>query len=412
MNYSEEYQQLKELYTTDADEIFIPDSPVRILNFEFQSRPEMLSGLPGYKEDRTISENLQFRYPVFVPDGKNRSRKAIVFLHGLNERNWYKHLAGAKRLSEKTGKAVIMFPLSFHINRGMQEWTNTRKMAQVLETRKQKFPGVRESSIVNLALSERLTQYPQRFFTSGMQSAMDLVALLTQIRKGVHPLFEVHSGIDIFAYSISCMLLQTLMISDESEVLRGCKIVFFAGGSIFSHLQGVSKFIMDSVAFDTIQEFYAGLFKKEAGFSRNKELQYCMMEHNFGKAFGSVLSPKIRKKERENGMAAFSSSLMVIALRDDKIIPLEGIKLAMGEKFCRSEQFSVVHFPYPYIHENPFPVLYRKIEEQVEQSFRLVYDQAIQFFTGNRPDKRKATAFSFSGSCDRHSAGWIGRKAV
>jgi hypothetical protein len=385
MKYTEQYQQLKDLYRPDADEISIPGSPVRILNFEFQSMPEMPSGLMGYNEDRSITENIQFRYPVFVTDGKISSRKAIVFLHGLNERNWHKHLNGAKRLSEKTGKAVIMFPLSFHINRGMPEWSDSRKMARLLETRKKKYPGVRESSIANLALSERLTQYPQRFFTSGMQSAMDLVTLLKQIRRGDHPLFEAHTEIDIFAYSISCMLLQTLMISDENEVLRGCRIVFFVGGSLFSHLQGVSKFIMDSVAFETIRKFYTGLAEKETGFSGDRELQYCMMEHNFGKAFRAVLSPDILKNKRENKLAAFNSSLMVIAMRDDRIIPVEGIKLAMGEKFCRSGQFSVVHFPYPYIHENPFPVLYRKIEEQVEQSFRMVYDRAIQFYADKKP---------------------------
>jgi hypothetical protein len=303
----------------------------------------------------------------------------------LNERNWDKHLAGAKRLSEKTGRAVIMFPLSFHINRGLPEWSDTRKMAALVAIRKQKFPGVRESSIVNLALSERLTQYPQRFFTSGMQSAMDLLTLLKQIRKGDHPLFEAHTEIDIFAYSISCMLLQTLMISNENEVLRECKIVFFAGGSLFSHLQGVSKFIMDNVAFERIQGFYRSLADGVTGFPGDEELQYGLMEHNFGKAFRSVLTPEIRKSDREKRLAGFSSSLMVIALRDDRIIPVEGIRLALGEKFCRSGQFGIVHFPYPYIHENPFPVLYRRIEEQVEQSFRMVYDRAIQFFTEKKP---------------------------
>jgi hypothetical protein len=385
MTYSEQYQQLKDLYKPDADEISIPGSPVRILNFEFGSRPIMTNPLIGYNEDRTISENYRFRYPVFIPDGNASSRKAIVFLHGLNERNWQKHLAGAKRLSEKTGRAVLMFPLSFHINRGMPEWSDTRKMAGLVEIRKRKFQGVRESSIVNLALSERLTQYPQRFFTSGMQSAMDLVTLLKQIRKGDHPLFEAHTQIDIFAYSISCMLLQTLMISDENEVLRDCKIVFFAGGSIFSHLQGVSKFIMDSVAFDRIREFYKSLAEDETGFSGDKELQYYMMENSFGKAFRSVLSPEIRKSERETKIAGFSSNLMVIALRDDRIIPVEGIQLALGEKFSHSRQFSIVHFPYPYIHENPFPVLYRKIEGQVEQSFRMVFDRAIHFYTEKKP---------------------------
>jgi len=198
--------------------------------------------------------------------------------------------------------------------------------------------------------------------------------------------FEIYHG----PYSISCMLLQTLMISDESEALRGCKIVFFAGGSIFSHLQGVSKFIMDSVAFNSIRQFYAGLVKNDNGLPDDKVLQTCMMEHDFGNAFRAVLSPERGKTQREKKLAAFHSSLMVIALRDDRIIPLEGIKLAMGEKFCRSGHFSVVHFPHPYIHENPFPVLYRKIEEQVELSFRMVYDRAIQFFTEKKKGDRLA----------------------
>ena len=80
-------------------------------------------------------------------------------------------------------------------------------------------------------------------------------------------------------------------------------------------------------------------------------------------------------------MAAFHENLLVIALRDDRIIPAEGIGLATGEKFLRSKRFKMLHFPYAYAHENPFPVLYRKIEEQVEQAFRRVYDLAAQFFT-------------------------------
>jgi hypothetical protein len=386
MNYTEQYQQLKDLYNTDTDEILIPESTVRILNFLFQSRPEMPSFLTKYDEDRAISENYRFRYPVFMPVGQSVSRSVICYLHGLNERNWHKHLAGAKRLSEKTGKAVLMFPLSFHINRGLPDWSDSRKMAGLLEVRKQKYPWVREASILNLALSERLTQYPQRFFSSGMQSALDLMTLLRQIRKGEHPLFEAGTGIDIFAYSISCMLLQTLMISDENDVLRDCRIVFFAGGSLFSHLQGVSRFIMDSVAFNAIQKFYTRLTRISTGLSGDRELQYFLKEHNLGRAFRSVLSPEMERREREKRFSGYGPDLMVIALRDDRIIPLEGIKLAMGERFCRSGQLCMAHFPYPYTHENPFPVLYRKIEKQVEQSFRSVYDRAVQFFTEKKPE--------------------------
>jgi hypothetical protein len=62
MTYSEQYQQLKNLYRPDVDEIFIPGSPGRILNFEFRSKPEKIASLMGCSEDITIKENYRFRY--------------------------------------------------------------------------------------------------------------------------------------------------------------------------------------------------------------------------------------------------------------------------------------------------------------------------------------------------------------
>ncbi len=36
-------------------------------------------------------------------------------------------------LAEKTGNPVILFPLSYHINRGLPEWTDIHRMAGPLE---------------------------------------------------------------------------------------------------------------------------------------------------------------------------------------------------------------------------------------------------------------------------------------
>ena len=102
-------------------------------------------------------------------------------------------------LCEKTGQAVILFPLSFHINRGLPEWSDKKKMAGLVESRRKQYPGLKESSIVNLALSERLTHYPERFFFPGLQSTMDLIRLIKQIQQGEHSLFQKNTRLNLFA---------------------------------------------------------------------------------------------------------------------------------------------------------------------------------------------------------------------
>ncbi|MFO7369865.1 MAG: DUF6051 family protein [Bacteroidales bacterium] len=379
MNFIENYQQLKGIFNLNQDEIKIPESELRIINQEFHSSAIVPAAITGHVEDLQIKENVHFRYPVIMPDGKKKAARVIILLHGLNERSWHKHLTGARMLSERTGRAVLMFPLSYHINRGLPEWTDNRKMAGLLEARKRNFSHIQEASVVNLALSERLTEYPQRFYFSGLQSIKDLISLLRQIKKGDHPLFENGTSTDIFAYSISCMLVQALMISNPEGILDKSKIVFFAGGSLFSGMKGVSKYIMDSLAFKTILRFYTDAVTKKSGFLN--QLQSGGIERSFGDAFRSLIIPGLYAREREKAMAGFSKNLMVIAMQNDRIMPVEGIREATGEHFFRSGQFKLVHFPYDYTHENPFPVLYNKINQQVENAFMSVYKPALEFYS-------------------------------
>jgi hypothetical protein len=52
----------------------------------------------------------------------------------------------------------------------------------------------------------------------------------------------------------------------------------------------------------------------------------------------------------------------------------------MGEKFINTDKFKILHFPYEYTHENPFPVLYLKNDELVEKAFLSVFNQTLHFF--------------------------------
>ncbi len=376
MKFLEQYQQLKDIFDLNKDEISIPGSTLKIRNLEFTSHIHLPSSLAGQSTDSHISENMKFRYPVMLPGDQKQSGKAIILLHGLNERTWHKHLTGARFLVEKTGVPVIMFPLSFHINRGLPEWNDLRKMSGPLADRRQRYPGIKEASPVNVALSERLTEIPERFFISGLQSALELVSLIDDIRDGKHPFFEKNTKTDLFAYSISCMLLQSLMISNPGT-LRNSRIVLFAGGSLFGYMQGISKFIMDSVAFETIRPYYMQMIARKNTFLN--ELRPWIMEHKFGDAFRSLIIPGESLNKRKEALKNFGKRLMVIALRDDRIMPLEGIRQAVGEQFSKSENFKILHFPYQYTHENPFPVLYRGIDNLVESAFQSVFEPTMEF---------------------------------
>ncbi len=383
MEYFECYQKLKDIFNLSDDVIHIPESDMIIRNFDFISegiKEELWP--PEAIEKNLITENFKFRYPVLIPHPESLHRKAIFYLHGLNERNWLKHLPGAMLLAEKTGNPVILFPLSYHINRGLPEWTDTRRMAEPLEMRRQTYAQLQLASVINLSLSERLTESPLRFFTSGYQSARDLLKLKKQIYEGSHPLFEKGTGTDIFAYSISCMMMQVLMLSDPEDFLPDTKIAFFAGGSLFSHMNGVSKYIMDNVAFAGIWKYYREILSK-AGNS--VDLKSWFEKNRFGRAFTWMLGYGRYDNEREKSFQSYHSNLFILALKNDSVIPLIGIRQAFGRKFSRSGRIRVVDFPYPYIHENPFPVLNRKIDHEVDQAFRSVFVPVAEFFNNIKP---------------------------
>jgi hypothetical protein len=46
--------------------------------------------------DSEINENREFRYPVFLPEGYKQTNRAIILLHGLNEKSWDKYLPWAR----------------------------------------------------------------------------------------------------------------------------------------------------------------------------------------------------------------------------------------------------------------------------------------------------------------------------
>ena len=164
MEYTRIFNELRLLYSPRESEISIPGSDIKIFNTEFSS--DIPSDDFLNVNDSLIPENYHFSYPVFAP-GNRSSEKVILLLHGLNERSWVKYLAWAYWLARNTDSYVVLFPISFHINRSPESWSDPRKMLNLMKLRKSTLGEIRMSSFANAALSNRLSEDPMRFFNSG-----------------------------------------------------------------------------------------------------------------------------------------------------------------------------------------------------------------------------------------------------
>jgi hypothetical protein len=375
MEYTKDFNELKSVFNPEAPEIKIPGSSVRIVSEKFISDIDPKDFLK--RDDSSISENISFSYPVFIPEDKS-NRKVILLLHGLNERSWVKYLVWAYWLSQLTGSYVVLFPISFHINRSPSSWINPRMMQQFVKERSKDSGEIMMSTFANVALSSRLTEEPMRFFNSGYQTAFDIVKLMNQIRSGNHNLIPKGSRVNIFAYSIGAFLSQILMMGNPDNVFTDSKLFMFCGGSVFSNMQGTSKLIMDSKAYNKIYSFYLNDFEKE--ITRKNLFSEFFRSSQIGMAFRSMIDIGRFRSFRESILIKLRDQVCSIALKKDTVIPANGIVNTMisstGNKIAPVE---VWDFPYPYSHENPFPIFNNESSAEVDRSFERLITKAGLF---------------------------------
>ena len=371
MNYPTRYTELNSLFILGKD-ICLPDSNIDIRFFPFESsvvnRDDAEWSINS--EDREISENLSFEYPVFMPRDKGKKDSAILLLHGLNERNWNKYLTWAEYLCSKTGKPVILFPIAFHMNRSPQAWTNPRCMQHALTSRRKLYGEDRSLSFANIALSERISKNPLLFYSSGRQTVFDLEQLYREIKQGIHPLFSSGARIDIFGYSIGAFLSQIVLMSNPSGLFSDTRLFMFCGGGIFSSMYGVSRSIMDRAAFDHLYQYYLNDFGLTQKLKPDKVFD----------AFYSMISPDRNRSEREAFFAQMGNRLCGIALEQDLVMPYVGLQQALGTD-CSNEKINLQDFPFSYTHENPFPIGAHTNQIAVNDEFNNVFSQAAGFLT-------------------------------
>ncbi len=376
MSYTDDSIMLKSLFEKGTDEMNIGDSGITVFNMRFSSSVAMAQLMN--KDDLSIPENLSFSYPLFAPADRT-SHRVILLLHGLNERSWTKYLAWAYDLARNCGSYVILFPISFHINRSPSVWKDPRAMSEAAKARQVVVERNLLSSFANAALSSRLHDDPLRFFISGYQTADDLIRLLSGIRDGEHPIIPGNASVDIFAYSIGAFLAEIMMMGNPGGLFDTSRLFIFCGGSVFANMNGRSKLIMDSAAFDRVYAYYMDDFENEV--KKRSLLSSLLSSGMLAMSFRSMIDQARFRLFREKRLRMLDGRIRSVSLAGDRIIPADGIISTLGPLFPGKKGIvDIIDFPYPYTHENPFPLFDKKQSPPVDDSFKRIFSAAASFF--------------------------------
>jgi hypothetical protein len=95
-------------------------------------------------------------------------------------------------------------------------------------------------------------------------------------------------------------------------------------------------------------------------------------------AFRSMIDHNRFKTFRENLLRKLKDQIQCLALNMDSVIPASGI-VETFSPLHKKNIVKVCDFPYPYSHENPFPVLISGKSDEVDRSFDLVFTRAEHF---------------------------------
>jgi len=373
---NEEKIDLKEVGASIYNCPFISTSIEEGVNPSYQNdikQTELESEIFFSAEDSKIEENNKFNYIIVKGDLSTKSKGAILLFHGLNERLWQKYLPWALTLNKLTGKAIILFPIAFHMNRAPSAWSNPRVMNKIASGRTNQITGINYSTFANAALSTRLHHNPSRFFTSGFQTFYDVTKLVGQIRNGNHKLISDDAKIDFFGYSIGALLAEVLLMANPKNYFDRTKLFLFCGGPTFDKMFPIAKAIMDSEAYNTTKGFFK-LFEdylRSGKFDRSSlpEIKY----------FKSLLTHSGLKSIRENRFMELKNKIFSVSLIKDKVIPPASVISTLnGAEKNIPIKTMISDFPFNYSHEAPFPTD-EKQREIVNINFENIFGLASAY---------------------------------
>lgn len=381
MNYTQTYLKFKDWFKSSETK-YDKELNIEITfeNYKSKSYCTSNSGLfqqydifNGYNS--LSAKNLNFSFPVITRKNNGSPKGVIILLHGLNERSWEKYIPWGIALAKATDKQVILFPISYHMNRSPEAWGDPRQMQAYVNARKNNIPKATNISVANIAMSERLTLNPEQFFLSGYQSVSELIQLTDLIRQGQLKSIHKNSKIDFFGYSIGAFLSELLAISNPEGRYANSRFFLFCGGATLDKFNANSKYIMDSIAFERIKQFYG----KEYKFELNKKSLFSelMQSTYLGKTFEKLLNSRKIRKLTNNQKQILKNQITVVTLKQDKVITFSSIR-----KTLPYLHVELLDFDYKYTHEMPFPIFEPENQENVNIAFNTVFQKASEVLAG------------------------------
>lgn len=385
MGYTETEKELAFHFRGGMTEGDIPGTGVTLTVQRFRSAVDSSVSegkeVPGlfralFRSKEIEESNREFSYYIMMPGSqKGESPGAIILLHGLNERNWSKYIQWAVRLASDTGRPLVLFPLAYHMNRSPRSWIDRRIMMPLVSARTALLPDTRLSTFVNVALSTRMTISPQRFMLSGYQTIDDLRVLITALREGKLPGITAGGPVDMFAYSIGALVTQVMMLSDPSPLPDDSRVMLFCGGSSFNRMNGTSKLIMDSRAFDMLLSFYVGWPAGAMNGGRERLIRL-MNDTPEGEAFYAMTSQQRLRDLRGMPFSRYGERFKAVTLAGDTVIPPDAVRETLG-----GADVEVWEPGYPCTHESPFPLLSGEKADAADRTFGRLFETAARFLS-------------------------------
>jgi pimeloyl-ACP methyl ester carboxylesterase len=299
--------------------------------------------------DNQIVENIHFKYPLLRERGSisslPRHTRVTLLLHGLNERSFGKYLPWAYHLWGQGGAPVLLFPLTFHVNRVLPAWGQ-----QQLDSfkRRQQIADNENVHRFNAVISERLDAYPERFFWGAIQSYWDLIDLARQIRGGLHPHIAPEARLDFVGYSAGGFLALLLLLENHEDLFANSRACLFSTCAAIRDLNLSSPFIVDGEAENTLMKLYVRHLERSAG----ERMRHWLEHHGEGqwaRAFSGLLPDRSRLNAR---LSELAPRLLGFANPNDRVIPqgamLNSLQGVLRDTGVRVEELSLG------VHENPF----------------------------------------------------------
>jgi predicted esterase len=314
----------------------------------------------GELVDCMIEENIRFRYPLLRDHQRGTARRSpevLILLHGLNERSFTKYIPWAYQIWAHARMPVLLFPISFHINRVRRAWGGTQ---QECYRRRTEVPGNEHFHRYNAVMSDRLHAHPERFLWGALQSFWDIVDLVGDIRENRHPHFVPETRVHLMGFSAGGYIALSLLLENARRWFDDSRAVMFASCAALRDVNLASNLIIDHAAEVALVKMYVKYREKQM----NARLRHWFEEHSEGRWFNAFCGLMPDRTLLDKRLREVAPRLLGIADSNDQVMTpgamlnaLQGIRRDTG--VCVRELSLGIH-------ENPFATPdYRQRERQM-----------------------------------------------